>query len=88
MADKSFQLEIITPNKKLFSGQIASLIAPASDGYLGVLANHAPLITTLSPGKITARDSQGGATVFSSSGSGLLEVNHNQVILLADEIQS
>ena len=88
MAEKTFQLEILTPKQKIFEGEITSLIVPGALGYVGVLANHAPFITTLTPGEITYRDPSGGTTVLSSIGNGLLEVRHNHAILLADAIAS
>ncbi len=88
MAEKSFDLEILTPTRTVFSGPVASLVAPGALGYLGVLANHAPLVTSLTPGRVVFRNLQGHATTLQSTGSGLLEVHHNRVILLADEIAS
>ncbi len=86
--EKTFQLEVLTPRRTVFTGPVASLVAPGALGYLGVLANHAPLITTLSPGKVVYRDPQGHATTLRSSGSGFLEVYKNKAVLLADEVES
>ncbi|MBI3616356.1 MAG: ATP synthase F1 subunit epsilon [Candidatus Omnitrophica bacterium] len=86
MNDKVFQLEILTPERTVFTGSAASLVAPGALGYLGILANHAPLMTTLTPGKIICRDSGGQSKIFQSTGAGFLEVHHNQVTLLADGI--
>jgi len=88
VAEKTFRLEILTPAKKVFEGQITSLVAPGALGYLGVLANHAPLVTTLSPGKVITWDPQGRSTTLRSTGEGILEVRHNTATLLADEIES
>ena len=87
MADKTFTLEILTPARTIFTGPITSLIAPGALGYLGILINHAPLVTTLTPGKITYRDSAGHTAVLHSTGSGLLEVYKNRATLLADGIE-
>lgn len=84
--EKSFILEILTPKGKAFSGEVRSLVAPGSLGYLGVLANHAPLVTTLVPGKVVVRDSSGATRTFQSLEAGFLEVYRNRVSLLADEI--
>ena len=86
MAGPSFKLEILTPRKRIFSGEVSSLVAPGELGYLGVLANHAPLVTTLVPGKVTLRDATGGTQALQSNGDGLLEVHHNQVTLLLDDV--
>lgn len=88
MSEKAFALEILTPERTVFAGPVISLVAPAALGYLGVLANHAPLSTTLTPGKIICREANGQAKIFQSTGSGFLEVHHNRVTLLADGIAS
>lgn len=86
MATKSFELEILTPKERVFRGTITSLIVPAYLGYLGVWADHAPLLATLTPGQVTYRDPNGQTTTLRSPGSGLLEVYHNHATLLVDEI--
>jgi F-type H+-transporting ATPase subunit epsilon len=59
---KTFTLEIRTPEKKLFHGQVRALTVRALDGGLGVLAGHAPLATALAPGKVSYRGvEKGGA---------------------------
>ncbi len=86
MPNPSFKLVILTPKKRVFSGEVASLVAPGELGYLGILANHAPLVTTLVPGKMTFRDLAGSTQALQSIGAGLLEVYHNQATLLLDDI--
>jgi F-type H+-transporting ATPase subunit epsilon len=85
-SSKPFSLEIMTPAKKVVSASVISLIVPASYGYLGVWANHAPLIAALQPGKVTYWDESGRATVLNSAGSGLIEVYDNKATVLADKI--
>lgn len=67
---------------------VSSLIAPGEIGYLGILANHAPLVTTLVAGKISIKDDAGKTTVLHSKGGGLLEVLKNKAILLLDSVES
>ena len=86
MNEKSFTLQILTPSRRVFKGTVVSLVAPGALGYLGILANHAPLMTTLTPGTVIYRDGAGVTTTLSSKGGGLLEVHENQVTLLTDEI--
>jgi len=74
---KAFKLSIITPEKIVYEGSITSLVAPSELGYLGVLADHAPLITNLSAGTITVRDDTGKVLFFPSRGKGFLEVLKN-----------
>lgn len=84
---KLFYVDILAPDKKVYEGEVASLIAPAELGYLGILANHAPIITTLAPGKIMFRDPSGNQTTIYSKGKGFLEVFKNNAILLLDSVQ-
>ena len=76
-------LEIVTPDKKLFSGEAEIVSIPGSDGSLGILNNHAPLITTLRKGSIKITDKDKKITEFPVNG-GVVEVLKNQVIILAD----
>lgn len=80
---KTFHLQIITPEKVFFDGQVVSLVVPGEAGYLGVLADHAPLISTLKPGKIQVTPATDAAAfAVMSPGNGFLEVLKNQVTLL------
>ncbi len=84
--DKLFQVNIITAQKNLFKGKVSSLIVPAEFGYLGVLANHAPLIANLAPGKIMIKEDSGRQSVIDSKGKGCLEVLKNNVTILLDDV--
>lgn len=88
MTGKTFKVSVITPQRIVYEGRVSSLIAPAELGYLGVLVNHAPLITTLVPGKIILRKSLNESTILYSNGKGFLEVLDNDVTLLVDSIES
>jgi F-type H+-transporting ATPase subunit epsilon len=81
-----YLLTIVTPEKIFYEDEVASLIAPGSEGYLGVLTDHAPLITGLVPGKLTVKDENNQEVNFSISG-GFMEVFKNQVSILADSIE-
>ena len=84
----SFHLQIISPQRVEFDGDVESLVAPGEDGYLGVLASHAPLLTTLKDGSLTFR-THGGAGAqerYRVSGGGFLEVHRNKVIVLANQV--
>ncbi len=78
-----FRLSIVTPEKTFFDAEVASLTLPGSEGYLGVLSNHAPLITALKPGKIEYKDADNNSRFVAVSG-GFLEVSGNVATLLAD----
>ena len=76
------QVEIITPDQDLFSGEASSILLPGSDGSLGILENHAPLITTLKEGKVKIK-SEKGEEIFDVKG-GVVEVLKGKVIILAE----
>ena len=84
---KTFHLNILTSEKNIYAGSAASLTAPGEAGYLGVLADHAPLVTTLMPGKVSFKDEAGKQTVLESKGKGFLEVFKNEVTVLLRPMQ-
>jgi F-type H+-transporting ATPase subunit epsilon len=78
-------LEIITPEKSLFSSEDAkSVICPGIDGYFELLNNHAPLISALSNGEVKVTDHNNQKHQFKIA-SGLLECNKNKVSILVEE---
>lgn len=79
--EKAFRLKIVTPEKPIYEGDVVSVIARGEMGYLGVLSNHAPLVTNLIPGKLIYRDAQ-GATKTMRLGDGYLEVLNNCLTVL------
>jgi F-type H+-transporting ATPase subunit epsilon len=81
-----FRLSIVTPEQIEYEGEVKSLTAPGSDGYLGILSHHAPLITALKPGKIEFRDATDTIHVLAVS-NGFLEVSANRATILADAIE-
>lgn len=81
-----FKLTIHTPEATLLSEDVISVTAPGAEGYLGVLAHHAPLITSLTPGKLSIRKADGQMDNYAVSG-GFLEVADNHATLLADSCE-
>lgn len=78
------KLEIITPEKIYFSGQVSSVSLPGTQGLFTVWENHAPLISTLAKGKLTYRiDDQ--VTDFEIDG-GFAEVRKNEVTVCLELI--
>ena len=84
MAEFTFRL--VTPQRVVFEGPVISIQAPGSEGYLGVLAHHAPLITTLKEGRLEMRDPSGRVTAYHVTG-GFLEVSNNRASALADSAE-
>ena len=76
-------VDIITPDQELFSGDILSIELPGSDGSFEILNNHAPIIATLSGGKITIAIENGKKESFEVNG-GVVETQNNKIIVLVD----
>ncbi len=76
-------LEIIAPDKQLYSGEIDLIQVPGSKGSFAVLRNHAPIISTLEKGKIKIISSDQKETFIEITG-GLIEVKNNEIIVLAE----
>lgn len=78
------KLEILTPEKKLYEGDINSIKVPGVKGSFLVLHNHAPIISTLEQGKIIINTVGAKEEVIEISG-GVIEVKKNKIIVLADQ---
>jgi F-type H+-transporting ATPase subunit epsilon len=76
-------LEIITPDKSVFTGEVSLVQLPGIDGSFEILNNHAPLISVLKKGKIKIRDDKGQEQFFEVNG-GVIEVLRNKVLILAE----
>ena len=85
-SEKSFKLEIVTPQKSAFSGYVESFSAPGTEGGFQVLHDHAPFLTTISIGEVKLRYADDNEVVYSTSG-GFVEVSNNNVTFLADTIE-
>ncbi|MDN5325473.1 MAG: F-type H+-transporting ATPase subunit epsilon [Moorella sp. (in: firmicutes)] len=79
----SLNLEIITPERVVLQAEAISVTAPGIQGYLGVLPEHAPLITSLQAGVVTCHRQEGTEERLAVSG-GFLEAGPDRVIILAD----
>ncbi|OFY64596.1 MAG: ATP synthase F1 subunit epsilon [Bacteroidetes bacterium RIFCSPLOWO2_02_FULL_36_8] len=76
------KLEILTPDKKIFEGDIEAIKVPGSEGSFEALNNHAPIISTLEKGKIRIRTTE--ETKFIEIDGGVMEVNKNKIIVLSE----
>ena len=76
-------LRVLTPEGLHMKEEATAIRAPGTLGYLGVLRNHAPLVTTIQPGKLTWKTTTGESHGLLLE-SGLMEVMRNQVTLLVD----
>ncbi|MFT6716194.1 MAG: F-type H+-transporting ATPase subunit epsilon [Saprospiraceae bacterium] len=76
-------LEIITPEEKVFEGDVISVQLPGSEGSFQILNNHAPIVSTLKKGKLVLVDTNNESKEIEVSG-GVVEVNSNHIIVLAE----
>ncbi|WP_350562270.1 F0F1 ATP synthase subunit epsilon [Psychrobacter sp. CAL346-MNA-CIBAN-0220] len=79
----TFQCRVVSAREELYSGEISMLIATGSEGEVGVLLGHTPLITLLKPGPVRVQTPDGAEEVIYVSG-GVLEVQPKMVTVLAD----
>jgi F-type H+-transporting ATPase subunit epsilon len=80
------KIEIITPEKKVFDGDIKSVRVPGKKGSFQVLKDHAPIISTLEMGSVIIVDQENNEKIFEING-GVIEVKANKIILLADTVK-
>lgn len=77
------KLQVLTPEKVFFEGEVASVTARGWEGYLGIYHDHTPLVTPLAPGVLTIRTGDGEIRVASAA-QGLMEVKPDSVTILVD----
>ncbi|UFH55110.1 ATP synthase F1 subunit epsilon [Spirosoma sp. KNUC1025] len=77
-------LDIITPDRKVFSGEATAVTFPGTEGQFQVLNNHAPMVSTLDRGQVIVETGSGQQT-FTVDG-GVVEVLQNKVLVLAEAI--
>jgi F-type H+-transporting ATPase subunit epsilon len=83
--ESSMYLEIITPDKRIFEGEVISASFPGTDGSFQVLNDHAPLISLLKDGVVEYKSKE--STQRLNITGGVVEVLTNKVIVLADGVQ-
>jgi F-type H+-transporting ATPase subunit epsilon len=79
-------LEIITPQKTVYSGEVTLVKVPGSKGSFEILKNHAAVISTLTAGELKF-DAETGGTVYYRTGNGVVEVKNNHIVVLVDFIE-
>lgn len=76
-------LEIITPDRKVFEGEVSEASFPGADGSFQVLKNHAPIVSALAKGSVSFTTSEGKRSI--SVDGGVVEVKDNLIIVLAEK---
>jgi F-type H+-transporting ATPase subunit epsilon len=79
------QVTVISPEASMFDGEADAVVAPAFDGQVGILPNHAPFMTLLGEGTLTVRRSD-AVSQFSVRG-GFLQVVANRVRVVTEHVQ-
>ena len=80
---KTFQLNILSPEREFFSGNAVSLVLPVSDGMLGIMAGHSPLTAAIDDGEVIFTAENGEKTVCVVT-RGIIDVASEQVTLLCE----
>ena len=80
------KIEIVTPDKKIFDGEIKSVTVPGKKGSFQVLKDHAPIVSTLDSGTVRMVDQDNNEVTYEISG-GVIELKANKIILLADSVR-
>lgn len=80
------KIEIITPDRKVFEGEVKSMRVPGKKGSFQVLKDHAPIISTLEAGLVRLVDMEDKEIIYDING-GIVEVKANKIILLAESVK-
>ncbi|TME27883.1 MAG: F0F1 ATP synthase subunit epsilon [Chloroflexi bacterium] len=75
-------LEVITPERPVYEDDVDMVVAPASEGYVGILPHHAPFFTTLGPGEFKVK--KGGVEEVLAVFGGFMDVRADRVVVLTD----
>jgi F-type H+-transporting ATPase subunit epsilon len=81
------QLEILTPGRSIYSGEVNLIKAPGSNGSFEILKNHAALISTLTDGELKIETASGDILRYKTSG-GVVEVKNNHIVVLVESVES
>ena len=84
MASKTLKVRVVSPERTLFEGEAVGAVAPAWDGRVGILPDHAPFMTLLAGGRLVLDLAGGGSREFYVVG-GLLRVENDRVTVLAEK---
>ena len=83
----SYQLEILTPRGRFFSGEVVHTLVPAEDGFVGVLANHTSYVSSSSGGRLEIRLPSGETQTF-QVGRGFFRILKNNASFLAASVDT
>jgi len=81
---KTMHVDIVSAEESIFSGEAEMLVAPGEAGELGILPEHAPLLTRIKPGTVRVRPGVESAEEVIYVSGGMMEVQPDRVTVLAD----
>jgi len=84
---ETYSLKIITPQGAAYEGTVVHTLVPTEEGFVGVLAHHAPYLVSSKGGKLMARENSGVENGF-QVGPGFFEVNHDSAVFLTQSCQA
>jgi F-type H+-transporting ATPase subunit epsilon len=79
-----YKVEVVTPDGPAFRGEAEMVVVPGTAGELGILAHHAPLISSLKPGRMSLTDAEGERMEWATA-EGFIEVRKNEALVLVSE---
>jgi len=85
--DDSLRVELVAPDRLVWSGEASFVLARTADGEIGVLRNHAPVLSVLNPGAVVIQD-DGGDTKVAAVDGGFLSVADNRVSILSEHAET
>lgn len=85
---KSFKVMIVTPDKTAYEGEAVSATIPGLAGYMGIWANHAPLVGAVVPGVVLLKTDDLGNECHFAVGTGFVEISDNVVNLMTDTCEA
>ncbi len=86
MAEEQLQVELVAADRLVWSGEATFVLARTADGEIGVLRNHAPVLSVLDPSAVVIRQ-EGGETLVAAVDGGFLSVADNRVSILSEHAQ-
>jgi F-type H+-transporting ATPase subunit epsilon len=88
MASGQLHVDIISPERPLYSGPADSVVAPAHDGEIGILPLHAPMVAQLGVGEVRITQPGGGHRDYYAVSGGFLQTSGDKVIIITEEAKS
>lgn len=80
MPEKTFKLEVLSPQQPVYTGEVTSIVVEGTEGFLGILYGHAPLLTGLKRGSLTIKE-PGEKVLHLTTEGGFMEVKQNHVLI-------